>query len=85
MTVNDAHALRGRPAVKPAPNAICAGGPCDGMLTRIHQDIGIVRVPVETAGDPRDIAYRITSGRLHHPSSDVPFIVLTWTGATVTD
>ncbi|MEU4234505.1 hypothetical protein AB0F17_60385 [Nonomuraea sp. NPDC026600] len=66
--------------MKPRPNAICVGGPCDGMLTRIHQDIGIVPVPV---GPPcLSIAYRITSRRVHHPSSDVPFTVLTWVDAS---
>ncbi|MCF6476559.1 hypothetical protein FAF44_50755 [Nonomuraea sp. MG754425] len=52
------------------------------MLTRIHQDVGVVRVPVEASGESLSIAYRITSGRVHHPSSDVPFTVLAWAGAT---
>ena len=67
--------------MKPAPNAICFGGPRDGMLTRIHQDVGIVQVAVELPGGSLSIAYRITSGRVHHPSSDVPFTVLIWAAA----
>lgn len=61
--------------MKPRPNAICVGGPCDGMLTRILQDVGIVQVPIDVS---LRSAYRITSGRVHHPSSDIPFTVLTW-------
>ncbi|SDL38927.1 hypothetical protein SAMN05421874_120141 [Nonomuraea maritima] len=64
-----------------APNAICVGGPCDRMLTRIHQDVGCVQVPSRADGPPRNVTYRITSGRLHHPSSEVPFTVLVWSGA----
>ncbi|MFC4120018.1 hypothetical protein [Nonomuraea zeae] len=67
--------------MKPRPNAICLGGPCDGRLTRIHQDVGIVQVPCESSGRPLSIAYRITSRRVHHPSSEVPFTVLTWADA----
>ncbi|MEV0385697.1 hypothetical protein [Nonomuraea sp. NPDC050643] len=68
--------------MKPRPNAICAGGPCDGRLTRIQQDVGIVQVSVELSGGTLSSAYRITSGRVHHPSSAVPFTVLIWTGTT---
>ncbi|MGW4793912.1 hypothetical protein [Nonomuraea sp. MG754425] len=51
------------------------------MLTRIHQDVGVVHVPVRPPCEAPDGAYRITSRRVHHPSSDVPFTVLTWADA----
>ncbi|GAB1820442.1 hypothetical protein [Herbidospora sp. RD11066] len=56
-----------------APNALCIGGPRHGMLTRVGQDIGVVHVPT---GEP----YRITKRRSHHPSSEIPFVVLEWAG-----
>ncbi len=58
-----------------APNALCIGGPCHGMLTRVGQHIGVVHLP---AGEP----YRITRRRSHHPSSDIPFVVLEWAGGS---
>ncbi|MEV5411305.1 hypothetical protein AB0K60_21000 [Thermopolyspora sp. NPDC052614] len=67
--------------MKPAPNAICLGGPCHGMLTHIRQDVGVLDIPLPTrpSDDPEETArYRITVGRVHHPSSAEPFIILRW-------
>ncbi|MEV1246462.1 hypothetical protein ACIBO2_20715 [Nonomuraea sp. NPDC050022] len=41
-----------------------------------------MQVPFGPPGDTEDIAYRITFGSLHHPSSAVPFTVLTWVDTT---
>ncbi|MEV8637152.1 hypothetical protein AB0395_36475 [Streptosporangium sp. NPDC051023] len=64
---------------RPAPNAICLGGPCHGMLVHIDQDIGLVAVPVpyRRPGDP-EAHYRVTSERVHHPSHTEPFVALHW-------
>ncbi|MET7331126.1 hypothetical protein [Nonomuraea sp. NPDC005650] len=65
--------------MKPAPNAICVGGPYDGMLTHIDQDVGIVEVVVFEPDSPtRSAPYRVTTGRVHHPSCAAPFVVLSW-------
>ncbi|WP_433238576.1 hypothetical protein ACQPYK_31035 [Streptosporangium sp. CA-135522] len=66
---------------RPAPNAICLGGPCHGMLTHIDQDIGTVTVPVprRSPEEPETGArYRITRERVHHPCCAAPFIALHW-------
>ncbi|GAA1017305.1 hypothetical protein Aple_033530 [Acrocarpospora pleiomorpha] len=59
----------------PRPNAICIGGPCHGLLVRIDQDVGVLRIDHETLPDAR---YRVTADRVHHPSSSQPFVVLSW-------
>ncbi|MEU8399931.1 hypothetical protein AB0C28_32505 [Nonomuraea sp. NPDC048892] len=68
------------PARRPKPNAICVGGPCDGMLTHIEQDVGVVRVRLKPDLQTRGVRYRITAGRVHHPSCNAPFVVLSWAG-----
>ncbi|MFI6737746.1 hypothetical protein ACIBI9_32905 [Nonomuraea sp. NPDC050451] len=65
--------------MRPVPNAICVGGPYDGMLTRIDQDVGVVEVfAFEADGSTRSVPYRVTAGRVHHPSCATPFVVLSW-------
>jgi hypothetical protein len=65
--------------MRPVPNAICVGGPHDGMLTRIDQDVGVVEVfAFEADGSTRGAPYRVTAGRVHHPSCAAPFVVLSW-------
>jgi hypothetical protein len=62
-------------------NAICLGGPCHGMLTRIGQDIGTlsVQIPYRSSEEPEATArYRITRERVHHPSCAEPLIALHW-------
>ena len=67
-----------RRGARPTPNAICVGGPCDGMLTRIEQDIGVVQVSFGLDGHTQSARYLITLGRVHHPSRPDPFTVLIW-------
>ncbi|SDL75800.1 hypothetical protein [Nonomuraea jiangxiensis] len=69
-----------RPGSRPTPNAICAGGPYDGMLARIDQDVGIVQVHLRPDDRSPSARYRITAGRVHHPSCSHPFVVLRWVG-----
>ncbi|GII57770.1 hypothetical protein Pth03_61590 [Planotetraspora thailandica] len=66
---------------RPSHNAICLGGPCHGMLTRVEQDIGLLTVPVprRSPEEPDSTAsYRVTRERVHHPSSAEPFVALYW-------
>jgi hypothetical protein len=70
--------------MKPPPNAICLGGPCHGMLIRIDQDIGILRIPLPPPSARKSTAtagYRITRNRVHHPSCREPFVALSWADA----
>ncbi|GAA1616749.1 hypothetical protein GCM10009733_011270 [Nonomuraea maheshkhaliensis] len=50
------------------------------MLTHIEQDVGVVRVRLKPDLQTRGVRYRITAGRVHHPSCNVPFVVLSWAG-----
>jgi hypothetical protein len=62
-------------------NAICLGGPCHGLLTHIHQDIGTLTVAVpggRSGGEPETARYRVTRERVHHPSHPEPYIALHW-------
>ncbi|ROO86090.1 hypothetical protein EDD29_3653 [Actinocorallia herbida] len=61
-----------------AVNAICHGGPFHGALVRVDQDVGIVAVADPGGADGVEAGYRITRDRVWHPSSAVPFVVLTW-------
>lgn len=63
-------------------NAICLGGPCHGLLTRVDQDIGVLTFPVprrspdEPAADAR---YLITRERVRYHGRE-PYIALHWAG-----
>ncbi|WP_433440299.1 hypothetical protein [Nonomuraea sp. CA-141351] len=64
-------------------NAICLGGPCHGLLTRIDQDIGILAIPVprRSPEEPELSAdYRVTRERVCYHGQHEPYIALHWAG-----
>jgi hypothetical protein len=61
--------------------AVCLGGPCHGMLTRIDQHLGHVDLPVpdrDGQGAPAvpPARYHVTRERMHHPVLADPITVL---------
>ncbi|GGQ19390.1 hypothetical protein [Streptosporangium pseudovulgare] len=62
--------------------AICLGGPCHGLLTRIDQDVGLLAVPIprRSPDEPaRDAGYRVTGERVRYHGHAEPYVVLHWT------
>ncbi|MCF6471827.1 hypothetical protein FAF44_26040 [Nonomuraea sp. MG754425] len=62
-------------------NAICLGGPCHGLLTRVEQDIGILTIPVprQSPDQPETRArYRITRERVRYWGQAEAYVALHW-------
>ncbi|MDF5752254.1 hypothetical protein [Spongiactinospora sp. TRM90649] len=78
-------------ACRSAANAVCLGGPCHGLLTRVDQDLGLVRVPVPNDTGPDDTGprgtvtaeYLVTRERVHQPGQSGPLLALHWAGVPV--